>query len=855
MIFLKQKSSTFIFDLKVSPWTCLIDFCPMGTRHGGLETYHLNGGFMLQKITTLLCISIVLVSAGTVKKVYKFSDLRVKEGYTYLKGCRPSDQGFAPAVSVKGCMLMLKPGEQAKSVSVEYGNLVRFKGNHAIEPVIPAYKDMSAIKGNAKREIMRDAQARSLLAAVYDKDALFPGIEKNPPFITGYKNGVPLTTVAVNPVQYNPVRQELYTYDRITVTVETEPVDASKEVAAYVMTPFSRSLLYQMVDNKEAVATLKLSPRAKTDYEVCIISHDAIKSKFDEYVAFNKRRGFRAKVFSVSEASQGGSGTVQEKIRAFIKKQYTDHKIVFVVLGGDVEHIKIQKLYSEAYDHNQTPDRFRKVYSGADMFYATLDGSWNNNGNNKYGEPGEEDMYFEVFLARMPADNTTHLDNMLKKTFHYAETPKKDLVKKVLMAGEFAWDDYGKTIWGADNLALFVGYQDRYGWKTHGWPEPKFDLEWITDKETGAENGWVGRDLNNELVRHKPSWINHQGHGNTSYSFSISSTQIPNVFNNTGNNQNYFISYSGGCNIMNFEVRDCFMEMMVTQSKGAVYVMGNWDNGIGDDDDNNHPSCVPIRFLHDAIFNPERRIHFIEATFAGGKESIAETAINPNALNIAPYYGLMRYCCYNTNGFGDPALSIWTDTPKDLTPTTFNVLATAEKFTIENCPPYTCVALADASTDEIFSTQITGYKYNANTSFVIGDSASSIADAAYKEYAAQNNKIKVYIKATNYLPKSFDVSMATPIAQTTNPEDLQQLTINSVGKNTLVSLTLAKNTSVSMSLYNVKGACVKQVKDFSVKAGTKKIVSLDTDGFGSGLYYCKISTPQFQKVNTFLVTN
>jgi hypothetical protein len=807
---------------------------------------------MFKKFLSLLLIGFLLVSAETVTKAYKFNNLTFKDGYTYLAGCRPSDQGFAPAVSVKASKIMLKPGQQAKKVTVKYGKLVQVPGDFFVKPTIPAYKSDGKPASLSDESIYKDATARALLAQHYEKDALFPGVKETYLFTTQYKCGVPVTITIVHPVQYNPVRGELFYYEDITVAVETEPVDPAKEIAAYVMTPFHRSILQQTVDNTEAIADLELTPRDVDDYEVLVITNPNIQSTFNEYVALNKRRGLRTKVALITDVLQTSGTTDQDKVRNYIKNEFTNHKILFVVLGGDVNVIKVQELYSEAYDHNQTPDRFRQVYSGADIYYATLDGNWNNDGDNKFGEVGEEDLFFEVYVSRMPADNTTDLTNILNKTKHYAETPKRDQVKNVLMAGEFAWDDYGYTVWGADNIALYVGYVDRFGWQTYGWTDD-FNLEWITDKETGAENGWDGADLRAKLLSHKPVWIDHQGHGNSSYCFSIGNSQIPGIFSNTGTNQNYFITYSGGCNIQMFSVSDCFMEEMINQPNGAVVVMGNWDSGIGDDDGNNHPSCVPIRHMHDAIFNPARRVHFIEATHAGGKESVIDLATNPNAINIAPYYGLMRYCCYNTNGFGDPALSVWTDTPKDVTATTFNVTGDGNQFTISNVPPYTCVGLADITTDEIFSAQITGYKYNADVSFVVGDSACLINDAAYKTYAAANNKVKVYIKATNYIPGSFEFTLSTDINNYNNSGIVKNYTVQSLRGNTVVNFTLTNNETVNVSLFNVKGALVKTLMNSKVSAGAAQQVSVSNSELSSGLYYCKISTNSSQSVKSVVV--
>ncbi len=809
---------------------------------------------MSKKILSLLLISALMVSAGTVTKKFTFPEpVRVKDGYTYLEGCRPGMQGFAPAVSVKGVKLLLPVGQQAKSATVQYGKLLKVKSNVFIEPNIPAYKSKNASLKLGRKNIYKDAAARSLLARYYEKDALYPGTSQETVAWTQHKYGFPIGMTVVNPVQYNPVRGELYYYEDVTVSIETEAINPSFEVTKPVLTRFHRSMLEIVVDNPEALGNLELTPRGKNDYEVLVITYSTLKDKFNDYVALNKRRGLRTKVVMASDAIAGGTGSDdQKKMRSYVKKQFEEKKIVFCVLGGDINRVKHRELYSESYDHNQTPDRRLRKYSGADLYYGTLDGTWNNNNNGRFGEPGEEDLLWEVYVSRMPADNTTHLDNMLKKTKHYAETPKKNQVKNILMAGEFLWDDYGKTIWGIDNMEYYIGHKNKYGWETWGWPT-NFNIARISDKQTGAAHGWRGSDLRNRILNHKPAWIDHDGHANTTYCYTFNSSSIRSYFTNTGSDQNYWISVSGGCNPGQFKVSDCFMEVAVQHDKGAVAVCGNWDSGIGDDDDNNSPSGVPTRHMHDAIFNKKKRVHFLEATHAMGKEAIVDVSTNANAINIRPYYGLMRYVSYNTNSFGDPALSIWTDTPKDLTNTSFQVTANKEKFEIKNCPPYTCVLLVNPSNDEVISQQITGYKFTGDQSFVVGDSACVINDADYKAFAASNGKVKAYIKATNYIPGSIEVDIGgTNINKPMATGFLTSFEAKSLGKNTMIQFALRDAGLVKIELYNVQGVLVKTLLNKTVAAGSN-LLSINNNELNNGLYCCKISTNNVQDVKSFVV--
>ena len=92
-----------------------------------------------------------------------------------------------------------------------------------------------------------------------------------------------------------------------------------------------------------------------------------------------------------------------EKIRNFIIDKYTSEGVDYVTLGADINHIKERRLWAFdcAYgmaDENNIP---------GDIYYANLDGNWNANGNNLYGEDDDEvDQFPEVIVGRLPITNS-----------------------------------------------------------------------------------------------------------------------------------------------------------------------------------------------------------------------------------------------------------------------------------------------------------------------------------------------------------------------------------------------------------------------------------------------------------------
>lgn len=803
---------------------------------------------MFQKILSLLFILVLLVSADVVKQEYAFKAPVVMDQIAYLEGGRSAQYAFGPRVAVFPAKVLLPLGQQAKAVNIEYGNLIEVQGAVYLKPYIPAFQ-----RKDQKTIIRQDASRQ--VNAIYQKDELFPGTQRirtRQKPVTQFLCGAPISVNVITPVQYNPAREKLYYYDKITVTIETENISPERDVAAYVGTPFSKSRIAQIVNNKEAVNALPITPKAADDYEYLIISRPDLMSNWGDLVDLNTRRGMRTEIHDIVDIQSNGTGTdLADKARNWIKTEYEDHKIQFAVLGGDAasgnDNMPYRLLYAKFYDHNLTPDRLHEETPAADMYYGTLDGNWNDNNDGKFGEPGEEDMFWEVFVSRMCVDDANELSRSLNKTVKYSEQPVKGEVLNYLGLGEYLWTNAGIDVWGAMSIDHYIGEITANGHTTYGIAS-NFDVQRLDDRTGGGDNSWGASDLSTKFNQNRSAWVDHDGHGNQSIAYGISSTQIASTFQNDGTSANYFVGMTGACSPGKFHTTsDCFMEMLTTTANAAVAAIGNNEYGFGDDDGDNSPTGLPYRYIHDAVFNPAKRVHFFEAMHAMGKEAVVDIVVDPDALSTAPWYGIIRYCCYTTDLFGEPALSVWTDTPEDLTQP-FDFTANGTSFTM-NTPPYTQVALADVARGDIFSAQLTGYTAASDNSFDPSDSTCLINDQAWKDYAAANSKVKVYIKAHNYIANSFDVDISTGI-ENTPANVLSQYSVKPVNGYLLISFTKSVSENVNLSVYDSKGALAMIGK---VKAGNR-FAKLDTRDLSNGIYFCKIKAKSAQNVESFIIT-
>ena len=78
------------------------------------------------------------------------------------------------------------------------------------------------------------------------------------------------------------------------------------------------------------------------------------------------------------EANYRNGSDQQETIREFIKDAYAKWGITYALLGGDTDQVPARLCWSGYYDGGRNLP--------VDMYYACLDGNWNADGDDRFGE-------------------------------------------------------------------------------------------------------------------------------------------------------------------------------------------------------------------------------------------------------------------------------------------------------------------------------------------------------------------------------------------------------------------------------------------------------------------------------------
>ena len=107
-----------------------------------------------------------------------------------------------------------------------------------------------------------------------------------------------------------------------------------------------------------------------------------------------------------------------------------------MLIGGDSDVIPAKMLWVQAGQESTTMP--------SDLYYGCLDGTFNYNNNDKWGEPhdgeggGDVDLVAEVYVGRASVGDITETNNFVQKTISYMNTGGYSS-GPALMVGEYLW--------------------------------------------------------------------------------------------------------------------------------------------------------------------------------------------------------------------------------------------------------------------------------------------------------------------------------------------------------------------------------------------------------------------------------
>jgi len=598
-------------------------------------------------LISILLLGVLALSADVVYTYTLGSPIVKTHGdYSYIKldGAQSHGTPGQPNLPWFGTKLLLPLGEEAQSIDVKLGSPRVYKLDDPVAPLRPQFPF-----SQENLPPLTDPDQ-----AIYASDAAFP--EKNHNGVnTQFLAGHPINFTAVCPFSYQPALDELIFYPTITLTVRTTP--SEKSVLALNLLKedaFTARYLKRSVDNHEQL------PRYETrtnGIEYLIIYDEEKLSQWQPFVGLYSQRGVNVHMKTVQEIEVQYTGIdLQEKIRNYIIDVYAGNPLRHVLLAGDTDVIPHRGFYVNMGGGSQVDDDIP-----ADMYYSCLDGNWNDDGDNYWGETYEADLAPELSIGRFCYNSDTEIANFINKTNLYLNAPVAGEVTSALFLGEWLWD--GPT-WGGDYMDEMIGGSSAHGYTTVGIPTD-WDIETLYDREYGYQDAWSGTQLR-PLLSEGPTLVNHLGHSSTTYTMRLSNSQVTETsITNDGINHNLSVNFTQGCYSGSFDNRqtnagqytsDCITEKFTSISNAAVAMVAHSRYGWGMQGSTDGASQYIHRQYLDALFGED--IHELGFMLADSK------------IDNIPYIQntpVMYWVTYETNVIGDPGLMIWSETPQQMT--------------------------------------------------------------------------------------------------------------------------------------------------------------------------------------------
>lgn len=203
---------------------------------------------------------------------------------------------------------------------------------------------------------------------------------------------------------------------------------------------------------KEAVGTVTDMPALEGDaVEYVIVTTDAMESAVQPLADWKNQIGSPTAVRTVEWITENytAGSDLQEQIRNFLRDAYVYWGTKWLLIVGGPDEVPIRTIRSMAYTFSD-PNGVDII---ADLYYGCLDGNWNDDGDDFFGEAkrsqnpfnaGDEvDFEAELYMGRIPARSGQEFSVWLEKYLTYVREPVTDgsYLEKVLLMGEVLFDN------------------------------------------------------------------------------------------------------------------------------------------------------------------------------------------------------------------------------------------------------------------------------------------------------------------------------------------------------------------------------------------------------------------------------
>lgn len=531
-----------------------------------------------------------------------------------------------PALPSCGAKILLPAGTAVERVTIVPGERI-FLGNYLIEPIGPQFK---------LSEGPESVNPPRPNPSIYASEQSLP-TSRFESIGTQSFRGFEILVLKLQPVEYIPATGALYYYTNLAVLVDLTETGQ--------INPLYRGLtsdareIRGKVDNPVTVESYAAElERDGRSSELLIITTPTLVSAFQPLADYHNANGLPTEIHTSTQVG----GTNPDLMRTYIRNRYLLDGIDYVIIGGDDDVFPAKDLYV---DYGSGSGGITNM--PGDIYCACLDGTWNYDGDSRWGEPndgeggGPLDLIAEVHIGRAAVGDATEAARFVNKTIWYLNGSHPQ-PEKVLLCGEHLGFG-GVSEYAGNTLEELIDGSSAHGYTTVGFPSDICSVNKLFDRD------WPGHDWPaSQLVSRINAGIhilNHLGHGDTNYAMKLYNNDVLSQLQNT---QLCFV-ISQTCYAGHFDDADCWAETIhIKTNYGAFAVVMNARYGFGAYNSTDGASQRYNRQFWDAVYNESEAKPILGRALSDSKED--------NLYRINESY--MRWCYYEIHLFGDPTIPV-----------------------------------------------------------------------------------------------------------------------------------------------------------------------------------------------------
>ena len=370
-----------------------------------------------------------------------FTSLTAEDGNTYdkllLADLSQTDEFGKPLLPVKYVKLIIPSNQDVDRVIFTNIEKREFEGEYMILPAQPGIP--TSVDFQKSAFVPPDS-------SVYNSDQPYPA-EAVKVIRDGYFDGSNhIVTVAVYPLQYKPKSGQLLFYSFIDFELTLKPggiLRAPGGMRSRKNQKVYDAILERIVDNPWDIPlyrtrpslgkVMKIQTNPLPSYEYVIITNNTLKSEFDAFVSWKKRKGWDIGVVTMDSittyySSDDTSGITDDAgaLRQYLADSFNDGspKTMWALLAGD--HTIAPVRYGAGYNNCSWEDySFYKI--PADLYFADFNGDWHVDTETptRYGEPSHDDPEYEpeIYVGRIPVTSAQEVEIWVDKLLQYELKP------------------------------------------------------------------------------------------------------------------------------------------------------------------------------------------------------------------------------------------------------------------------------------------------------------------------------------------------------------------------------------------------------------------------------------------------